>query len=181
MNWAVIGGLILGGSVLLLVALLAVRLLRYRNLPVPEPIQQTDGEELAAPGEEFAIQRYEPMARLIAAEDLAFLSSLKGYRPEIGKKLRRERSRIFRAYLIELAEDFHRLHSKARALVAESPEVHSELVGILIGQQVKFMRSMAWIELRLLIPQQRLPHIDVAGLLASVDTMRLDLARITAH
>jgi hypothetical protein len=173
MNWALTGGLIMGGSVLLLLALLAVRLLRYRDMTDPESQSEMESEE-------FFATRYEPMARLVTPDDLAFLSSLPGYRSEVGAKLRRDRSRIFRMYLRELADDFHRLHSKARKMVTESQEPHAELVGILIRQQLTFWRAIAFIELRMLAPGAKLPKIDVPGLVETIEAMRSDLARITA-
>lgn len=173
MNWALTGGLIMGGSVLLLLALLAVRLLRYRNTSVPESNSEAETEE-------FFAARYEPMARLVTPDDLAFLASRPGYRPEVGAKLRRDRSRIFRMYLRELAGDFHHLHAMARKMVAESPEPHADLVGVLIRQQLTFWRAMASIELRLLVSPAELPRIDVSGLVESIEAMRVDLARITA-
>lgn len=171
MNWALTGGLIAGGFVLLLAALLAVRLLRYRNASLPE-------SRLEMETEPFSPAKYEPLARLAVVDDLAFLSSLPGYRRAIGAKLRRERCRIFRMYLRELADDFHGLHARARDMVAESPEANSEPVGLLLRQQFAFWRALASIELRLLAPWIRVPGIAVPALVESLETIRLDLARI---
>ena len=120
------------------------------------------------------------MARLLAEEDLIFLAAQPGYRPEMGTKLRRERRRIFRLYLRELARDFRDLHRQARSLVAESPAEHSELVGVLIRQQFMFWGAIGAIELRLAASRWNLATVDVRGLLEAMEAMRLDLARITA-
>jgi hypothetical protein len=100
---------------------------------------------------EFSLTRYEPMARLMSDEDLLFLKSQRGYRPEMGKKFSRDRRRIFRLYLEELARDFHRLHAHARVIVASLPADHSPLVGMLIRQQVRFWYEMAAVELHLAV------------------------------
>jgi hypothetical protein len=67
---------------------------------------------------DFSLDRYQPMGRLMAEEDLVFLKSQPGYRAEMGVRWKRERRRIFRLYLAELKADFRRLHAHARQLVA---------------------------------------------------------------
>src|SRR5262249_19677529 len=136
MNW-IEGGLIAGGlASLLLLIMMAARLLSYRAA------QSESGDECA-----FSPERYEPMVRLLADDDFEFLEKQPGYRPEIGAKLRRERREIFRLYLKELARDFQSLHAAARKLVAECPEQHAELVGLLMRQQVTFWKALAGIEI----------------------------------
>ena len=41
----------------------------------------------------FSLDRYQPMASLLAEEDLAFLKSQRGYRAEMGAQWKRERRR----------------------------------------------------------------------------------------
>jgi hypothetical protein len=130
--------------------------------------------------EGFSLDRYEPMSRLLAEDDFVFLAAQPGYRPEMGAKLRRERRRIFRLYLRELARDFRSLHREARAMVAESQAEYSDLVGLLIRQRLVFIRAMGLVELRLTVSRFSLGNVDVRGLLESMEAMRLDLARIIA-
>jgi len=166
MNWtmaaAAVGGLVLA---LVSVALIAVtiRLLRYR-LGTPQPAWAPD---------HFSIHRYQPMLRLISGEDLEFLAAQPGYRAEVGARLRRERRRILRMYLHDLARDFARLHAAARKLVSDSPERHSALVGVLIRYQFVFWRRMAAIEVRLLAPGVRAPRLDLAPLLKPMESMQI--------
>src|SRR5947209_2164311 len=87
---------------------------------------------------DFSFSRYEPMARLLSDEDLLFLKAQPGYQPEMGKNFVRERRRIFRLYLQELAREFHLLHAHARAMVARLPSENSPLVGMLLRQQIRF-------------------------------------------
>lgn len=171
MDSVVTAGLMTGGSgVLLLAMLLLVRLRAYRIV--------WQGEESEDEG--FSLARYQPMTRLLEEDDFVFLASQPGYRPEIGAKLRRERRRIFRMYLRELAGDFHRLHAEARRMVAESHAENAELVSLLIRQQVTFWRAMAGVELRLAMEWTGLPGIDVRGLVEDIELMRLDLLRVAA-
>jgi hypothetical protein len=149
--------------------LIVFRLLSYRSSRVQE------GRELDQ--FEFSTTRYEPMARLIGDEDLLFLRAQPGYRPEIGKKFIRERRRIFRLYLEELAGDFHRLHARARAIVASLPAEHSPLVGILMRQQVRFWYEMAVIEMRLSLDLMGAGSVRVRGLVDAVAAMHAEISR----
>jgi hypothetical protein len=128
---------------------------------------------------EFSIARYEPMARLMSDEDLVFLKSQPGFRPEIGRKFSRERRRIFRLYLQELAGDFHRLHAHARAIVSTLPADNSPLVGMLLRQQVRFWYEMAAIEMRLSCEWMPASPVHVRGLVDALATMHAEISRVT--
>jgi hypothetical protein len=168
MNYVVAGGFITATLAVVLLALFAARLLAYRNTH-PGP---SGGDHFP----EFSLVRYEPMLRLLGDEDFEFLASQPGYRPEIGKKLRRNRRHILRLYLRELAADFHRIHALARKIVAESPAENSNLVSVLMRQQIAFWRAMAILEFRLLTPG--LGQVDVRGLVEAIESMRLDVRRL---
>ena len=160
-------------AILLAAGWLVTRLLTYKSRP-PLNLRENGG---------FSLARYQPLASLLAEDDFKFLASLPGYRPEIGKKLRSQRRRIFRQYLQELTADFRSLHAAAREMAADSPEQHSELVGILMRQQLTFWRAMAGIELRLAADWMGLNgsgKIDARGLLEGIEAMRLDLSRLAA-
>jgi hypothetical protein len=128
----------------------------------------------------FSLDRYQPMARLLAEEDLVFLKSQPGYRPEIGKRWKRERRRIFRLYLAELKVDFRRLHAHARELVAASGADSAALVEVLMKQQVTFMMATTALEFRLALQQAGVGRVDITPLIELVEAMRMDLAQRTA-
>ncbi len=153
-----------------ILALVTVRLLRYRA----KSVGPSDTDSL-----NFNLARYEPMRRLLAAEEMEFLAGQPGYRPEIGKRFRKNRRRVFRMYLSELSNDFHRIHRAARAVIAESPAEGANLVGILVRQQIIFWRSLLVVEMKLILPGT--PRIDVSGLVAAIETMRIDLSRAATH
>jgi uncharacterized membrane protein len=171
-NWVVIGSIATGASVALLLVALAAMLFRsYRS----EPSGGVNSEGLDS--DQFSLAGYEPMGKLLAEEDFLFLAAQPGYRPEIGANLRRERRRIFRLYLRELSRDFHRLHAEARRMVAASAADQSELVALLLRQQLAFWRGMAAIEVRLALG--RLSAVDARGLIQSIEAMRVALARLS--
>lgn len=72
---------------------------------------------------DFSLDRYQPMAGLLADDDLKFLQAQPGYRAAMGARWKRERRRLFRQYLRELKSDFQRLHAQAREMVAQSGRV----------------------------------------------------------
>jgi hypothetical protein len=125
--------------------------------------------------EEFSMERYEPMARLLAQDDVEFIRGAVGART--AARWARARRRIFRLYLRDLASDFGRLHAEARSLVAESPEQYTHLVGVLMRQQITFLRVMAEIEIRLALSPVGLVRVDPRKLIQAIEAMRLELER----
>jgi len=128
----------------------------------------------------FSLDRYQPMGRLMAEEDLVFLKSQPGYRAEIGERWKRERRRIFRLYLAELKADFRRLHAHARELVAGSGADSAALVEVLMKQQFTFMLATNALEFRLALQWIGIGRADIAPLIELVEAMRVDLSQRTA-
>jgi hypothetical protein len=150
MSWIFAGTLVPSGlaatafAALLLAVWMTVRLRSYRsNRVVDLPSGVGQG---ALPPSTYGFMS------LLSDEDFDFLASLPGYKPEIGKKLRRHHERILRLYLRELAREFHSVHAEAREIVATAGAEHAPTVGLLLRQQVVFWQSMARIELSFAVP-----------------------------
>jgi hypothetical protein len=135
-----------------------------------------DGEDSSG----FSLDRYQPMGRLLADEDLLFLKSQPGYRAEMGVRWKRERRRIFRLYLDELKDDFRRLHAQARELVAHSEADSADLVGVLMKQQMTFLWATTALELRLVLQRVGVGKADVAPLIELIEALRANLAQRSA-
>jgi hypothetical protein len=148
------------------------RLWSYRSSNVE--IGAEDGLEVNQV--EFSCARYEPMARLMSDADLVFLKAQPGFRPEIAKKFTRERRRIFRLYLQELARDFHRLHAHAREIVAGLPAENSQLVGMLIRQKLRFWYEITALELRLSLDMPG--SMNARALIDALATMHAEISRV---
>jgi hypothetical protein len=164
--FGVMGAIFCGSMIVLLFGLLALRMWRYRNSPSGDFSLDS-----------FSLARYQPMNRLLSADDLEYLASQPGCRPGTIAQFKRDRRRIFRMYLRELAADFQALHVEARKMAAACPEQHSALVGSLLGQQVTFWKALLAIEVRLMMPSHA--GVDIAELIASVEALRLDIARMS--
>jgi hypothetical protein len=122
------------------VGIVSLRLRRRSQRPVVAPSNW-----------EFDIRRYRPMERLLAEDDLSYLTSL-GLGQRTVKQFRKERRRIFRRYLRNLQVDFWSLHAAARALLIEAPEDRPELAAAILRQQFAFQRTVWMIRLGLLVP-----------------------------
>jgi hypothetical protein len=167
--WIMAASAVAGGGALSLGVLLARRLLRYRDL---RPAEESPSEVVP----QISMERYQPMARLFDDQDLQFLASRPGYRPEMSAWLRRSRRRVFRLYLAELSADFHRLHAAARRITADAPEHHADMVGLLMRQEIAFWRVLAGIEVRLALDWVGLGAADARGLLEIVEQLRRAVA-----
>lgn len=131
-------------------------------------------------GAGFSPDRYEPMARLTTGDDLDFLRRSRCHKSGIVARWDRARRRVLRLYLKDLADDFRTLHAEARALVAESPEQYSDLVGVLIRQQASFWRAMAGVRIRLALSSLGMGPADVRALVNCLEAMRQEIEHSVA-
>ena len=159
------------GSLTGLIWMLTRMILRRRRYSATPGSEETGG---------FSLDRYEPMGRLMAEEDLVFLKSQPGYRAEMGERWKRERRRIFRLYLAELKADFRRLHAQARELVAASGADSAPLMEVLMKQQFTFMIATTALEFRLALQWIGIGKVDITPLIQMVEAMRVDLSQRTA-
>jgi hypothetical protein len=97
----------------------------------------------------FSLESYAPMERLLGNEDIAFLASQPGYRPEIARRLMAERRRIFAAYLWALVRDFNQLVRIGKLMIVYSTEDRQEFARRLWRQQVRFYAGVCSVRLQL--------------------------------
>jgi len=128
----------------------------------------------------FSLDRYQPMAVLLADDDLTFLQAQPGYRAAMGARWKRDRRQLFRLYLRELKNDFRRLHAQAREMVAQSGAESAGLVEVLMKQQMIFLRATTALEFRLALQAMGVGKVDVAPFMQLIEAMRLDLVQRTA-
>jgi hypothetical protein len=119
---------------------------------------------------EFSIESYRPMERLFNEADYSFLAEQPGYHPGIAKKLRTERKKIFRAYLRQLAGDFHRLVHVANLMMVYSGEDRSDLARNIFRLRVKFYWTVVRAEASLSLGPIARP-IHAGQLVAALSTM----------
>lgn len=122
--------------------------------------------------DQFSVASYAPMERLLDESDGAFLASQLGYRPEIGKRMMKERRRIFRSYLRLLARDFNQLIAIGKLMVVFSHRDQQEFARNLWQQQARFYLQFCAVHLQLAFHPLGWPAVDVRSLLTAVDSMR---------
>src|SRR5258708_17833329 len=97
----------------------------------------------------LSLEKYRPMERLLQEDDFRFLAAQPGFSPQLGRRFRTERRRIFRGYLRNLRRDFSRLSSAFRILIVHSVEDRGDLSKSLMRMQVMFALGMLTVEGRL--------------------------------
>lgn len=127
----------------------------------------------------FSPERYRPMLRLLSEEEFLFLAAQPGYRKDLGKAFRRNRIRIFRAFLARVDRDFRRLHAAARAALVCSPDAQTELASLLVRQRLTYLRATLAIEFRLGLYRLGLAPMELPGMVELLEGMRSQLAAAT--
>jgi hypothetical protein len=128
----------------------------------------------------FSVKSYAPMERLLDSNDLAFLASQPGYRPEIGKRLMAERRKIFRAYLRLLVRDFNQLIGIGKLMVVYSNLDQHEFARSLGRQQVQFYARICALQVQLALHPLGWTSVDARDLLAALGDMRTKVRQMTS-
>jgi pentose-5-phosphate-3-epimerase len=125
--------------------------------------------------DELSLERYRPMLRLLDSEDIEFLRSQPGFRPQMATRLRHQRCRIFRQYLKELNGDFACICMALKMVMLQAEVDRPELAAQLLRSQAVFAGRMLWIHAQVAMYQAGIGKVDIAGLLNVFDGMRLEL------
>lgn len=120
----------------------------------------------------FSLEKYRPMERLFLEEDFAFLSSQPGFTPQLARRLRSERRKIFRRYLRSLSRDFNRLYATIKLLLLHSAQDRPDLALLLFKQRLLFHYALAAVHCRLVLQTLGLGTVDARGLVSALGAMR---------
>ena len=127
---------------------------------------------------ELSVERYQPMLRLLDADDLRFLRSQPGYTRRMEARMRAQRCEIFRGYLRCLSEDFGRVCMALKVLMVQSRYDRPDLASALVNSQARFAAAIVSIRLRLLFYRWGFCSIDARPLVEIFDAMRLELRNL---
>jgi len=125
--------------------------------------------------DELSLDRYRPMLRMLDGGDIAFLRSQPGFTPDMARKLRRQRTQIFRGYLRSLETDFGRVCAAIKLIMLQSKDDRPELAEALLRQQVTFACAMLSVRGRLFLYSKGISGVDVSKLVSIFDSMRVEL------
>ncbi len=122
--------------------------------------------------EDFSMERYRPMQRLLEAADYAFITGQAGCRSGVTAALRRERRQIMRSYLRRLRADFSRIQSIAKLRMANSPGERHHMPFFLAKQSLVFRAGVITLEAALAFDAMGgFVAVDVRPLLHSTEAL----------
>jgi hypothetical protein len=125
--------------------------------------------------DDLSLNRYRPMLQMLDGRDIAFLQTQPGYTPDIAKKLRSQRTQIFRSYLRSLEADFGRVCSAIKVVMLQSSNDRPELAKALLRQQLIFTCAMLSVRAHLFLYSMGLSGVKVSSLVKIFDSMRREL------
>lgn len=128
----------------------------------------------------FSPANYKPMELLLDDVDFEFLVRQPGFDASIGKKLRRDRIRIFRQYLNRMIGDFNRLDTYARFLISKSQEDQSALFLRLIGIRARFSLNVVRLQFSLALAYFGSEPRTVSQVIAQLEEMSSWLSGLSA-
>ncbi len=129
--------------------------------------------------DEFSMEKYAPMERLVHDTDYEFLSRQRGFEPAIAKRLMNERKRIFREYLRHVRVDFHRLVELAEIMVVHSYEDQAALASEVWRQRRQFYWTLSMVELSFLLAPFGVQVSGIQEVLAALESMRICVNELT--
>jgi len=128
--------------------------------------------------EEFSVNAYRPMERLLDNRDYTFLAAQSGFEPSIARRLRRERVGVFHSYLAAMIRDFHRLLLAARVVSVFASEDQSAFIATLWRVRWSFYAAVLAVEIHVALHWMGVGTVDARRLLASMQRMELDTMRL---
>jgi len=152
--------------------LLAKRLSARDRTNLPAPPQ--DWENIFSPA------RYRAMERLLDESDQDFLHAQPGVSRKVEKKFRRARVTLFRAYMHQLSEDFHRVCKALKILMVHSQVERHDLAGLIMKQQCQFTVTMMSTHVRLILYSLGWAGVDAQALLEPLAAVRTQLQSLAA-
>ncbi len=153
-------------------AVLFKRLTSQDRATMPLPLDDWEGI--------FSPSRYKAMERLLDETDRDFLRSQPGANPGMETKLRRTRVKLFRAYMRQLSDDFHRICKALKILMIHSPVERNDLAGLILKQQFQFTITMMTTEVRLVLYSIGWSGVSVQALLEPLTAVRTQLQALAA-
>jgi len=125
--------------------------------------------------EDFSLERYRPMLRLLNLEEFSLLESQAGSTPEMIADMRRQRCRIFRRYLRLLREDFGQVCLAVKLLMVHAGRGRPDLARMLIRARLQFAVGMIAVEVRLSLYRIGVGKVDGANLLRVFNHVQREL------
>lgn len=152
--------------------LLAKRLTARDRTNLPLPLEDWEGI--------FSPSRYRAMERLLDETDQDFLRAQPGVSAKVEQKFRKARVTLFRAYMHQLSDDFHRVCKALKILMVHAQVERHDLAGLILKQQFHFTVTMMATEVRLTLYGLGWAGVDAQALLEPLTAVRTQLQSLAA-
>ena len=140
--------------------------------------QRGTAEPLAEWLADFSVASYEPMKRVLDESEFEFIARQPGYRPYIGKMLRRERKAVFKMYLRRALRDFNRMVSIAKLMIVYGEESKAGFARALWLEQMKFYFTIYALRSRLVLYPVMPGTWDVGGLVNTLTRLSQEVQQL---
>lgn len=140
-------------------------------------LESKGGSDVSASDRISFAEYYRPMARILDSRELEAARSLSGLSGPDYARFRAARLAAFRSYLNEMRLDFNRIEFKLRYLLLSASEEDAELVVRLSKYKSSFQVSLLRVEMQLVLFRLGWSTVDVAPLVAALDSMQAPLVR----
>jgi hypothetical protein len=124
---------------------------------------------------DLSVDRYRPMFRLLANDDLCFLRSQPGATPALVARLRRQRYQVFLGYLRSLQRDFHQACEALVLVAVQSQTDRQDILRALIFTRMKFTIGCLRVRCLLLLYRWNVGQEPVANLVNLFERLQLEL------
>lgn len=150
---------------LLLIAVVAAGVFFWARIRMLDACEQAADQTVDA-------DRYRPMLRLLSVDDAELTAD-----PVLRRKLRTQRSDLFREYLRSLTADYGKLLASVRLIMIQSGCDRPDLAKALVKNRVLFAVALCRIDFRLLlyglgIGKAEALRVDVLHLVDAVNILR---------
>jgi hypothetical protein len=98
----------------------------------------------------------------------------------VESNFRKARVTLFRAYMHQLSEDFHRVCKALKTLMVHAPVERHDLAGLILKQQFRFTVTMMTTEARLVLYSWGWAGVNAEALLEPLTAVRIQLQSLAA-
>ena len=114
--------------------------------------------------DEFSVERYSPMLRLLDQADLDSLRSQSGFTPQMETTFRIQRYQLFKHYVRHLDADFNRMWLALTVLMLQSKDDRPDLAFALVRSRMTFAYGMFLAQTQLAFYRYRVGTVDLSVL-----------------
>ncbi len=123
----------------------------------------------------FNPMRYRPLERLLDGRDFEYLAAQPGCGSKLVRRLRVERTNIFRGYTRCMRKDFGRILNAIKVIMVHSNVDRPDLARLIMKQRFMFGFAMMTVECRLVMFRFGVGSVSLEAVLAPLDAIRSEL------